>query len=258
MPEQESSDNSKNISRDTLFDGELFCCQHIAGYRFSIDAVLLAHFVRPAKDEVILDLGAGCGVVGLILLYRHQNNIASLLAFELQAGLVELIRENRVVNHFQDKMTVMQGDLCLIKDLLAPESFSTVVCNPPFYKEGSGRQNSETEIVVARHQVACSLLEILAAASTVKNKGRLILIYPSEGIGVLLSLLANYRLVCKRLQFVYSYPETTATARLVLVEAVKNGGEGVEVSPPFFIYESRNGPYSKEMQKMYTPNQSKL
>ncbi len=253
MPEQDSCNSSKKTSVDTLFNGELYCNQHIKGYRFSIDSVLLAHFLSPAKDENILDLCAGCGVVGLILLYRYQHSIASLTALELQAGLVKLATENRSLNHFEEKMSVVQGDLRSILDFFAAESFSTVVCNPPFYQPGTGRQNCDTETVIARHQVACTLSEILAAVSVLKNKGKFVLVYPAGAVGELLALLSKYRLVVKRLQFIYSYPDESATARLLLVEAVKNGGAGGDVLPPFFIYQSKNGPYSEAMQKMYEP-----
>ncbi len=240
---------------DTLFDGGLYCRQHQNGYRFSIDPVLLAHFVRLAKDEKILDLGAGCGVIGLILLYRAGRKIQNLTAFELQSGLVQLIRENIELNHFQNLMNVVEGDLREIQHYLKPESFSTVVCNPPFYVAGSGRVSTEKESVIARHQVACTLKEIIAAAAmAVQNKGRVYLVYPAEGMGSLFSLLPKHQLTVKRVQFIYSYPDNKMAARLLLLEAVKNGGEGMDVRPPFYIYTKKNGDYSEAMQQWYTPN----
>lgn len=243
---------STERSRDTLFDGALHCLQHKDGYRFSLDSVLLAHFVCPGKDERILDLGAGCGVVGLILLHRASAHIRSLISFELQPDLAELARENIRLNHFEEKMEVVEGDLCNILTYCAPESFSTVVCNPPFYSVGSGRPSGNEQALIARHQVACTLSEILAAAAAVvKNKGRLVMIYPAEKMGTLLGLFSQRGLTVKRMQLVYSYPNPPASARLVLLEAVKNGGEGVDVLPPFYIYSRRDGEYSPAMQRQY-------
>jgi len=243
-------------TQDTLFGGRLFCLQHADGYRFSIDPVLLANFVRLGRDETILDLGAGCGILGLILLYRKSDNIRSLTAFELQAGLAELARDNIRLNKFQKQMQVMEGDLCNIKKLLKPEAFSTVICNPPFYPLGGGRPSSNKESEIARHQVACTLTDILKAAATaVKNRGRVSLIYPADGLGSLLALLPRQGLTAKRLQLIYSYPdtdtETETGARLLLLEAVKNGGEGVEILSPFYIYDEKNGNYSEAMQRLY-------
>ncbi len=239
-------------SNDTLFDGKLHCLQHRDGYRFSIDPVLLAHFVRLAKDEIVLDLGAGCGVLGLILLYRASDRIRSLTAFELQPGLASLARENVILNQFQGQMKVVEGNLRDLKKKLKPESYSTVVCNPPFYPVGCGRPSANKESEIARHQVACTLPDIVAAAATaVKNRGKIYLIYPAEGLGSLLALLPRQRLTAKRLQLVYSYPDSPTGARLLLLEAVKNGGEGIEILPPFYVYDCKNGAYSEAMKQFY-------
>lgn len=228
--------------------------QHKNGYRFSIDPVLLSHFVRLGKDENVLDLCAGCGVIGLILLYRAGETIHSLTAFELQKALVRLTRENISLNHFSDKMQVIEGNLREIALSCAPESFSTVVCNPPFYPAGSGRISNNKEAEIARHQVACSLSDVVAAAAmAVKNKGRVYMIYPAEGIGSILNLLKKQKIAVKRMQLVYSYPDPVMNAKLVLLEAVKNGGEGLDVLPPFYIYDEKNGNYSKAIQQLYAP-----
>ncbi|MEN8200359.1 MAG: methyltransferase [Thermodesulfobacteriota bacterium] len=255
MTDQSLPDRDREISEDSLFNGELRCLQYRDGYRFSIDPVLLAHFVRLNKDEIICDIGAGCGVLGLILLYRSFPAIKDLTAFELQAPLAVLARENARRNHFQEKLKVVEGDLCNILQHLKAESCSTVVCNPPFYKRGTGRSSRNGEALLARHQVACSLEDIVSAASAVlKNRGRLVMIYPAEGLGELATLLTGKRLVLKRLQFVYSYPDPEAKARLLLLEAVKNGGEGVEIPAPFYIYEQKNGEYTAAMQQMFEGN----
>ncbi|MBU0944517.1 MAG: methyltransferase [Proteobacteria bacterium] len=252
MADLEQTNDPLERSRDTLFDGSLHCLQYKAGYRFSLDAVLLAHFVCPGKDETILDLGAGCGVVGLILLHRAAERIRSLLSFELQPELAQLARENIRLNQFEKKMEVVEGDLCHILAYCPPESFSTVVCNPPFYTVGSGRPSGNDQALIARHQVACTLPEILAAAAAVvKNKGRLVMIYPAEKMGILLGLLPQQRLAVKRMQLVYSYPEPPTNARLLLLEVVKNGGEGGDILPPFYIYNHKDGEYSPAMQRQY-------
>ncbi len=242
-------------SCDTLFDGSLQCLQYVDGYRFSIDPVLLAHFVQLGKGERVLDLGAGCGIVGLILLYRAAAQIERVTAFELQPDLLQLIRENIRANGFHEQMIAVAGDLRCAQDVLDPESFSTVVCNPPFYALGSGRKSRCQESEIARHEVSCSLAEVLAAAALlVKNRGRVLLVYPAAGIGKLSLLMGRHKLTLKRLQFVYSYPDPSMEARLLLVEAIKNGGAGTDVLPPFYIYKEKNGAYDKYMQRIYDPH----
>lgn len=243
------------VSNDTLFEGELSCAQHVDGYRFSIDPVLLAHFVRLKKDEQVLDLGSGCGVISLILLYRAQHSIQKITAFELQEALADLARQNVITNSYEDKMEVVKGDLCYIGDYFEVGSFSSVVCNPPFYSPGSGRKSTNEEALIARHQVQCNLDEVVhAAAYALKNKGKLFVVYPAEFVAVLIRGLGKKGFAVKRMQMVYSYPEKTGEARLVLVEALKNGGDGMRVEFPLYIYSEKDGEYSQEIQTMYRRN----
>ena len=243
------------ISRDTLFDGDVYCSQHKDGYRFSIDPVLLAHFVRLKKEELLLDLGAGCGVLGLILRYRAHDSIRKITAFEFQEGLADLARENVLSNSFQDTMDVVQGDLRCIERYFSAGTFSAVVCNPPFYMPGSGRKSVNDEALIARHQVKCTLGEIIYAAHYVlKNRGRFFLVYPAELLAVLIAGLSKTGFAVKRMQLVYSYPEKDATARLVLLEALKNGGDGMSVESPLYIYREKDGEYAEVVQKMYQKN----
>ncbi|MFH1217216.1 MAG: methyltransferase [Pseudomonadota bacterium] len=238
------------ITEDTLFNGRLHCLQHADGYRFSVDAVLLAHFVEPRPAATILDLGAGCGVVSLILCYRHPG--ARITALELQPQLVELIRENINLNSLQNSLSLIEGDLRRMKALFAAETFDWVVANPPYGRLAAGRINPFDEQAAARHEINASLADVVAAIGHVlKNRGRAALVYPASRIAVLLATLKNARLEPKRLQIVHSYPE--GDGKLALVEVVKNGGEEMAILPPFFIYEKPSGPYSPAMRKLYEP-----
>jgi tRNA1Val (adenine37-N6)-methyltransferase len=238
------------ITEDTLFAGRLRCMQHAAGYRFSVDAVLLAHFIRPRPGARILDLGAGCGVISLILCFRHPD--LRVTALELQPDLAALIARNIEANHLQERIAVQQGDLRAVHDLFPPETFDWVVCNPPYGKLAAGRINPADEQAVCRHEMQAELADVVRAiACTLKNRGRVALIYPAGRAAVLLAALKAARLEPKRLQIVHSCPGSQG--KLVLVEAMKNGGEELTILPPFFIYEGPDGPYSAEMARLYEP-----
>jgi len=242
------------VTCDTLFDGRLHCLQHRTGYRFSVDAILAAHFSPPPPGATLLDLGGGCGIISLICLYRWQEQLALVSCFELQPALAELASRNMTLNGLSGKMEVVAGDLRRILDFYPAETFSQIICNPPFYRKNSGRPTLDQEALVARHQVSCTLPEVAAAAAlALKNRGKAVFVYPAAGLTALLYALHQDRLVPKRLQTIYSYPGDDNHARLVLVEAVKNGGEGLQILPPFYIYEYRLGPYSKMMQRLYEP-----
>jgi tRNA1Val (adenine37-N6)-methyltransferase len=240
------------LSKDSLFDGRLVCRQHVKGYRFSIDAVLVAHFHPPARNAAVLDLGAGCGIIGLIMMYRWGQRIRTLTSLEIQPGLADLARQNFLSNGYAEKCQVLQENLLNIRDCLPPGAYTQVVCNPPFYKAGTGRQNTCREALLARHQVLADLEDFVrAAAFALKNGGSFVLIYPAEGLAEVARSLAANDLTMKRLQCVYSYPDQAAKARLVLVQASKQAGHGLRVMPPLYIYAAKNGSYSHEMQRMY-------
>lgn len=234
---------------DTLFDGRLVCSQHKNGYRFSVDAVLAAHFCRPNEKDRILDLGCGCGVIGLILCYRYPG--VQVTGLELQPPLASLARTNVSANHFQNRFMVLEGDLREIREFMQPESFDLVVSNPPYRRSGSGRINRRDECAIARHELTADPESIARAASfCVKNRGTVVCIYPAERLATLVAAMLRQRLVPKRVQPVYSYPDDDR-ARLVLVESVKNGGEGICLQPPFYIYQYSHGPYTPKMAELY-------
>lgn len=237
------------LTDDTLFNGRLVCKQYKSGYRFSIDAILSAHFCRPAPEDSILDLGCGCGVIGLILAYRHPE--VSITGIEIQHELVLLARKNILENDMLSRMKVVEGNFRDTPELVPPESYDLVVSNPPYGKKGRGRVSPDTQRARARHEIDASLADMIrAAAYAVRNRGKVVVVYPAVRSVNLIAALKNHNLEPKRLQPVYSYPGQ-ADASLVLIEAVKNGGEEMRLLPPFYIYSEKNGPYSEAMQEIY-------
>ena len=239
---------AEELSEESLFGGTLRCLQPRQGYRFSVDAVLLAHFFIPQPEARILDLGAGCGVVSLILSHRWPT--ANLVALELQPRLAEVVRRNVAINSLASRVTVLEGDCRRIADLLPPNSFDWVAANPPYYPTESGRHHPETERSQARHEILGGIGEMAkAAAFVLKSGGRAAFVYPAARVETLLGVLLENGLAPKRLRMVHAYPETEAG--LVLVEAVKDGGEGLGVLSPFCICQEKGGPYTVEMAAMY-------
>jgi tRNA1Val (adenine37-N6)-methyltransferase len=254
IPNDQSDAADRAIREDTLFAGALSCRQYRRGYRFSIDSVLLGHFPLVRTGDSILDLGTGCGIVGLILLFRHRHRGVSVTGIEQQEELIKLAVQNRDDNGFHDQFHLIQGQVEQINRFLVAESFSLVIANPPFYRPGSGRLCADGQATTARHQRECGMQGFVdAAAYGSKNRGRVVFIYPAQQAAELLVSLTARRLEPKRLQFVYAYPCSTTPAKLVLVESVKNGGPGLKVMPPLFIYRRHNGAYSASVQAMYQP-----
>lgn len=238
-----------SCSPDSLFDGRLQCRQPLAGYRFSVDAVLAAHFVLPKAGQRVLDLGCGSGIIGLIIAYRVAD--AEVQGMELQPELAAIARDNVALNGFAGRMAILRGDVRQPAASVQPEAYDLVVCNPPYGTGQDGRVSQQSQAALARHGLAGDLEDFVrAAAFAVRNRGRVVFIVPARRGADLLSLLRCHRLTPKRMQPIYSYPEA-GSAKLVLIEAMKNGGEHFAILAPFSIYQQANGDYSLAMQALY-------
>ncbi|MBW2659472.1 MAG: methyltransferase [Deltaproteobacteria bacterium] len=240
------------VTHDTLFDGKLVCLQHRKGYRFSIDSIILAHFIRPDKGDTILDLGTGGGILSLIMAYRWENIVGSITGVEKQNSLFHLAKRNIAINGLEGICHIISADVKSLFNSVARESFSRVVCNPPFYKTNTGRTNENREALEARHQISASLDDFISAASAaVKNRGATYFIYPAGGLSEMILASKRNQLEPKKIRFVYSYPRPEKNSGLVLIKCLKNGGSGVDVLPPFYVYKEKNGAYSPEMAGYY-------
>ena len=239
--------NKAEETLDTLFGGRLKIFQKKRGYRFSIDALLLAFFAEPGPDDGILDLGTGCGIVPLILIFRKK--VKRITGVEIQPSLADLARRNAVLNRCASRFRVWEEDLRRLDQRAKRESFDLVLTNPPYRKVGSGRVNPLTEKAVARHEIRATLEEVLRSAHYLLiDKGRLAMIYPASRSADLIRGLGKYHLEPKRIQFVHS--REGDEARLVLVEALKEGQAQVKVLPPFFLYDS-SGNYRPAARELF-------
>ena len=239
--------NEAEETLDTLFGGRLKILQKKRGYRFSIDALLLAHFAEPGPDDRIIDLGSGCGIVPLILIFRKK--VKRITGVEIQPSLADLARRNAALNRCSSRFQVWEEDLRGVDKRVKREGFAFVLTNPPYRKIGSGRVNPHTEKAVARHEIKATLEDVVRSAHyLLKDKGRLAMIYPSSRAADLMRGLSKFHLEPKRLQFVHSHEKDEA--RLVLVEAVKEGHAQVRVLPPFFLYDS-SGNYTPAARELF-------
>jgi len=245
---------SASLTLETFFEGRLRCLQPRQGYRFSLDAFILAHAITPAPGDRILDLGTGCGIVALLLAFRWPR--VRCTGLELQPALAELARRNVELNRpnlhnragddLPERLTMIEADLGRLAHHLEPEQFDWVVTNPPFRRKDAGRINPEPSKAVARHEIAVDLRAVVgAAAFAVCNRGRVTLVYPARRAATLIHALKERELEPKRLRLVHDHPG--GEAWLVVVEAVKNGGEGLDILPPLLVRRAPGGAYSEEV-----------
>lgn len=227
--------NDRTETLDTLFAGRLKIVQKKAGYRFSVDALLLAHFASPCPVDPVIDLGTGCGVIPLLLLFRGKT--PRVVGVEVQPSLADLARRNAALNRVASRVKIWEKDLRELRTKPLRGNFGLVVSNPPYRKLGSGRVNPDEEKCLARHEIKAALEDVLGVAShLLRDKGRLSMIYPASRAAEVFQKMARHRLEPKRLRFVHSHEGDEA--RLMLVEAVKEGRPQLDVLSPLFLYDS--------------------
>ncbi len=235
---------SRDETLDALFQGKLKIIQRKRGYRFSVDAVLLAHFAEIRGDEKVVDLGTGNGVIPLILACLHPS--VRVVGLELQEEMVKRAQRSVNLNRLGEKVKILQGDVCSIKEIFSPQSFDAVVCNPPYRGPASGRINLDPEKRIARHEVQGRLLDFIRAGSyLLQQGGRMALIYPATRMLDLLQTMRGEDIEPKRLRLVHSFGEDMAT--LVLAEGVKGSGSELKIMSPLVVY-TKERKYTPEMK----------
>lgn len=214
---------------DPFLNGSLRLIQSRRGYRFSIDAVLLADFATVYPEDRVVDLGTGCGVILLILL--RSKPIARAVGLEIQSELASQAVRNARLNGFAGRMDTIRADLRRLP--FRPGWADVVTVNPPYGQVRTGRINPDPRRAIARHEVLASLEDILRAARhLLRRRGRLAMIYPVGRLGELLIRMRDHGLEPRRLQFLHPSPDSHA--KLALVEASAGGRPGVQIAPPIF------------------------
>lgn len=239
----------KSLTTDTFFNGRIQVKQNRSGYRFSIDAVLLAWHVSPRLNDTVLDLGTGCGIIPMILAYRYSE--IKIFGIELQTELAQIAKLNVAENDMDDRIVIHQMDMKTLGQSTTAGPVDLVISNPPYRKPRSGRKNPDHQRAVARHEIEVTLNDVVETARRMlKTSGRLAMIYPVERLVDILMQMRSVGIEPKFMRLIYS--EKNAAAKLILIEGKKGGRAGLKTGPPLIIYR-QNGVYSDEVKKMLIP-----
>ncbi len=238
-----------SYTTDTFFNGRIRVRQNRAGYRFSIDAVLLAYQAAPRSGDQVIDLGTGCGIISLILAFRHPD--IRVYAVEVQEELAQVAIANVKDNQLQDRIVVLSADMKTIRSDLASGPVDLVVCNPPYRRPESGKINPHNQRAVARHELKANLQDfIVTARRLLKTGGRFVTIYTAERTTDILYRMRTDRLEPKWIRSIHSNPRSEA--KLILIEGIKAGNPGLKIAPPLIVFND-NGDYTDEVKQMFAP-----
>ncbi len=218
------------ITRDSIENIEVL--QPADGYRFSIDSLLLADFAGPRQRDRVLELGAGCGIISMLLADRYPE--IHITAIEIQHPLAGLAEKNIRINHMEEQIKIIREDLNNIQRILPAGSFDYVVSNPPYRPPDTGRICINSQEALARHEILTTLTGILKAARyALRPGGRIAVIYPADRSISLFSGMREMSLEPKRARFVH--PDANSQARMILVEGCRDAGVELRVLQPLIL-----------------------
>ena len=239
----------ETITADTFFNGKIAVRQNRNGYRFSIDAVLLAHHADPGLGGTVVDLGTGCGIIPMILAYRRPD--IRIYGIELQKDLADMAAINVAESAMADRISIICADMKAFTTDMLNGPVDLVVSNPPYRLANSGRINPDAQRAKARHEITVTLEDVVQTAHRVLAvTGRLVMIYPAERITDLMVCMRSSGIEPKFLRTIHSGHRTEA--KRILVEGVKGGCPGIKIDVSLIIYR-QDGSYTDEVEKMFQP-----
>ncbi|EOZ4026623.1 tRNA1(Val) (adenine(37)-N6)-methyltransferase [Staphylococcus pseudintermedius] len=231
---------------DYLIREDLRIIQNDAVFSFSTDALLLGHFTEVRKRDRILDMCAGNGVIPLLLSDKGNNVITGV---EIQPQLVNMAVRSVQYNHLENRITMVEMDINALIQAYSPAQFDLITCNPPYFKANQTNQHQLEAHKIARHEIYCTLDDCLRVSNhLLKEGGRVVMVHRAERMLDLFESMRHYRIEPKRLHMIFSKPGKAA--QTIVVEGRKGGRQGLDIAPPFYIYDEQ-GDYTPEMKEIY-------
>lgn len=210
---------------ELIQDPEKFC--------FGVDAVLLADFVKVRPGENVLDLGTGNGIIPLLLSAKTQA--AHITGLEIQEDIVEMARRSVSHNGLNDRIDIVEGDIKEAADIFKPAFFDVITTNPPYMLAEHGLRNPDDSRAIARHEVLCSLDDILRESmKLMQDKSRFYMIHRPFRLTEIMIKMNYYKIEPKRIRFVHPYIDKEPT--MVLIEGVRGARPRVTVEPPVVLH----------------------
>lgn len=217
------------------------------GFPVGTDSVLLADFAARPGSVRACDLGCGAGLMTVLLCAANAR--AAVTGVELDPDTAELARRNLADNGLESRASVLTADLREHRSLLPSGSFDLVLCNPPYFPQGSGRLSPDRARAAARSELCCTLEDVCAAAAwLLRGGGAFCLVHRPERLSQVLCAMSAAGVEPKRLRLVSRLPESAPS--LVLAEGRRRGAPGLRLEPPLILCQPDGSP-SPQFKRIY-------
>lgn len=239
LRENERIDDLQRNGYRIIQDPQRFC--------FGMDAVLLSGFAHVKEGETVLDLGTGTGIIPILLEAKSEGK--HFTGLEIQPESADMAQRSVALNHLEEKIQIVEGDIKEADTIFPAASFDVITCNPPYMIDAHGLQNPDSPKAIARHEVCCTLEDVVrSAAKLLRPGGRFYMVHRPFRLVEIMNSMTNYRLEPKRMQMVHPYVDKEPN--MVLIEGVRGGKSRIRVEKPLIVYE-RPGEYAQEIYDIY-------
>lgn len=232
---------------DYLLAENMKIIQSPSVFNFSLDAVLLADFAwLPIQRGNILDLCTGNAVIPLLMSKRTRGKITGV---EIQERIYNMGVRSVKYNQLESRIHLIHGDLKNMPKELGYHKYDVVTCNPPYFQTPKpSEQNLNEHLAIARHEILCTLEDVVRVSSQlVKQGGKVAFVHRPGRLLDIVTLMRQYKIEPKRIQFVY--PKQGKEANTLLIEGIKDGNPDLKILPPLIVYQE-NDEYTKELRKI--------
>jgi tRNA1Val (adenine37-N6)-methyltransferase len=232
----------KDETLDSFYRGRILVLQKKDGYRFSVDAPLLADFIQTKRSDEILELGAGNGIISLLLSIKPFKHIT---AVEIQESLADIAGRNVRLNNLEKKISIIRVDL---RQYRPDKKFDVIFSNPPYIKKGGGHLSPSLERSIARHELKCDIFDILEkAGKLLKGEGRAYFVYLAKRKDDLFRAMERNSLKVKSIRFVCARQDSPPN--LLLAECDFSSRKEF-LLPPLILYD-KAGNYAPEAEEIF-------
>ena len=213
---------------------------------FGMDAVLLSGFARADKGDHVIDLGTGTGIIPILM--EAKTEASHLIGLEIQEESADMARRSVALNNLEAKIEIVTGDIKQAVELFGKSTMDVVTSNPPYMIGQHGLKNTDSEKAIARHEVLCTLEDVVkATAALLKPGGNFFMVHRPFRLAEIMTCLSNYKLEPKRMRLVY--PFVDKEPNMVLIEANRGGRSRLTVEKPLIVYKEQ-GVYTDEIYEV--------
>lgn len=239
LKESERLDELQRNGYQIIQSPEKFC--------FGMDAVLLSGFAQVKPGGAVLDLGTGTGIIPILL--EAKTPAEHLTGLEIQEESADMARRSVELNGLSGKINIVTGDIREADQIFKSASFDVITSNPPYMIDAHGLQNPQEPKAIARHEVCCTLGDVVRiAAKLLKPGGHFFMVHRPFRLAEIITVMTAYKLEPKRLRLVY--PFVDKEPNMLLIEGVRGGRPRMTVEKPLIIFE-KPGKYTAEIRDKY-------